>query len=172
MTAVSHETLGTAVPVGPPATLLPADHPDLAVADQLGLHDGVVRTDDAAALRAAAVAHPDSSLAWALLARAELDAGAHGPDAVAAYAYARVGYHRGLDALRRARWRGQGLVPVSHPSNRGFLAALLALGEAAARIGEDEEAERIAEFVAQSDPTAALALRDGVPMGPPVETAG
>ncbi|TGO05535.1 DUF3151 family protein [Serinibacter arcticus] len=167
---MSHENLGAAVSIGPPSTRLPADHPDAAVAALLGAANGVVDSGDVEAVRAAAASHPDSSLAWALLARTELDGlaadgGAVPADAVTAYAYARVGYHRGLDALRRAGWRGQGPVPVSHPTNRGFLAALLALGDAARALGEIEEADRITEFVDQSDPTAPAVLAQGVPVG-------
>ncbi|GMA30131.1 DUF3151 family protein [Litorihabitans aurantiacus] len=171
---MSHENLGLGVSVGPPSTRLPDSHPDLVVMAELGARDGVVDGSDVGALRAAAAAHPDSSLAWALLARLELDAlealdaPAAADDvahAVAAYAYARVGYHRGLDALRRAGWRGQGPVPVDHLANRGFLAALLALGDAARAIGEVEESARITEFVHGSDPTAPAVLAQGVPVG-------
>ncbi|PWD51689.1 DUF3151 domain-containing protein [Serinibacter arcticus] len=174
---MSHESLGTDVSVGPPSTRLPADHPDITVAALLGDDGGVVDVRDVDALRSAAAAHPDSSLAWALLARTELDGIAEDGDAVAAdavtaYAYARVGYHRGLDALRRAGWRGQGPIPVSHPANRGFLAALLALGDAARALGEVEEATRIAEFVDQSDPTAPAVLASGVPVGEAPATTG
>jgi hypothetical protein len=70
-----------------------------------------------------AAAHPASSLAWAVLAEASLEA----DHPVQAYAYARTGYHRGLDALRRAGWRGQGPIPWEHEPNRGFLRALAAL---------------------------------------------
>jgi hypothetical protein len=77
---------------------------------------------------------------------------------VEAYAYARTGYHRGLDALRRAGWKGSGPVPWSHEPNRGFLRALHALGQAAAAIGEDDEAARCAQFLHDSDPAAAAAL--------------
>ena len=44
------------------------------------------------------------------------------------YAYYRVGYHRGLDALRANGWRGSGYVRWSEPTNRGFLRALAGLG--------------------------------------------
>lgn len=95
---------------------------------------------------------PTSSLAWALLAESALrDAG----DPVAAYAYARTGYHRGLDALRRAGWRGQGPVPAHHEPNQGFLRALLALAESAEAIGEDDEAERCSRFLVDSGTSAA-----------------
>jgi hypothetical protein len=77
---------------------------------------------------------------------------------VEAYAYARTGYHRGLDALRRAGWRGTGPVPWSHEANRGFLRALYLLGRAADAIDERDEAERCAQFLRDSDPEAAAAL--------------
>jgi len=73
---------------------------------------------------------------------------------VAAYAYARTGYHRGLDALRRAGWKGQGPIPVDHQPNQGFLRALLALSEAAAAIGEQDEADRCRTFLVDSGTSA------------------
>ena len=78
---------------------------------------------------------------------------------IESYAYARTGYHRGLDALRRAGWKGFGPVPWSHAPNQGFLRALHALGRAAADIGETGEADRITQFLDDSDPTATAALR-------------
>jgi Protein of unknown function (DUF3151) len=98
--------------------------------------------------------HPASSAAWAALAEAALAAG----QPVPAYAYARTGYHRGLDALRRSGWKGQGPVPWSHEPNRGFLRSVHALGRAAAAIGEDDEAQRCAHLLADSDPAAAANL--------------
>lgn len=83
--------------------------------------------------------------AWAGLA--ELAA-----DPVERYAYARVGYHRGLDALRAAGWRGSGYVRWHEPSNRGFLRSLDALRAAAAEIGEVDEEQRCALFLRQLDP--------------------
>jgi hypothetical protein len=77
---------------------------------------------------------------------------------VEGYAYARTGYHRGLDALRRNGWKGHGPVPWEHEPNRGFLRALHALGEAAAAIGETEEADRCRQFLADSSATAAREL--------------
>jgi hypothetical protein len=79
---------------------------------------------------------------------------------VDAYAYARTGYHRGLDALRRAGWKGQGPIPWAHGPNRGFLRSLAALQKAAAAIGEEDEAARCAKFLADSDPEAAAALAE------------
>ena len=59
---------------------------------------------DGADATAVAAAHPTSCAAWAALAETALAA----DRPVEAYAYARTGYHRGLDALRRAGWKGQG----------------------------------------------------------------
>ncbi len=99
-------------------------------------------------------AFPASSLPWAVLAE---DALAE-DEAVMAYAYARTGYHRGLDALRRAGWRGQGPVPWEHEPNRGFLRALAGLARAAEAIGEDEERHRCVEFLRASSATGAREL--------------
>ncbi len=123
---------------GPPPTFLLPD----PRAEQL-LAAGSSPTEVAASC-------PSWSLAWALLAEQALDAG----EPVAAYAYARTGYHRGLDALRRNGWKGHGPIPWSHEPNQGFLRALRALGEAAGEIGELDEAERCASFLADSDPSA------------------
>ncbi|MEE1618990.1 DUF3151 domain-containing protein [Brachybacterium sp. J153] len=125
--------------LGIPETRLPDDFVDVEVAAEL---------EDAEPLDVAA-RHPESPLAWATLAEEAL---ADGED-VQAYAYARTGYHRGLDALRRAGWRGQGPIPASHAPNRGFLRALVMLGEASSRIGDTVEADRIADFVREADPT-------------------
>ncbi|MGW9716863.1 MULTISPECIES: DUF3151 domain-containing protein [Micrococcus] len=123
----------------PPATRLPEEPEVLARLEAGDLPEDIVPVA------------PESSLVWALMAE---DAWAEGRT-VDSYAYARVGYHRGLDALRRAGWRGAGPVPYAHEPNRGFLRALYALGRAAAGIGESEEVERIRTFLRDSDPTAA-----------------
>jgi hypothetical protein len=73
-------------------------------------------------------------------------------DPVERYAYARVGYHRGLDALRAAGWRGSGAVRWEHEPNRGFLRALHALERAAGDLGEVDEEQRCALFLRQLDP--------------------
>lgn len=101
--------------------------------------------------------HPESPLAWALLAD---EADAEGRE-IEAYAFARVGYHRGLDALRGAGWRGAGPVPWSHEPNRGVLRALYALRRAAAAIGEQGEVERLTEFLRGADPEAIPAIEVG-----------
>jgi hypothetical protein len=112
------------------------------------------RLDAGQAPSAVAAAFPTSCAAWATLAEAALAAGR----AVDSYAYARTGYHRGLDALRRAGWKGTGPVPWSHEPNRGFLRAVHALGQAAGAIGESDEASRCAQLLADSDPEAVVAL--------------
>lgn len=101
-----------------------------------------------------AKAFPSEQLPWAMLADEAWEDGRE----VESYAYARVGYHRGLDALRRAGWRGQGPVPWSHEPNRGFLRALYALRRAAEAIGESEEVQRIGQFLNDADPEAVAAI--------------
>ncbi|HRC39975.1 DUF3151 domain-containing protein [Nostocoides sp.] len=130
--------------------------------DLMGIPETFLPVDQAAAhlaagegdLEAMAAAYPASCLAWALLAEAALAAG----QPVAAYAYARTGYHRGLDALRRAGWRGQGPIPWNHEPNRGFLRALAALALAADAIGDEEERMRCTEFLRASSAEAAREL--------------
>ena len=132
----------------PPATRLSADteaDTALAEAKQAG-------TDDA--YKTVAARFPAFSGAWAALAESALAE----KQPVTAYAYARTGYHRGLDALRRNGWKGHGPVPWEHEPNRGFLRALHALGVAAGRIGEDDEAARCRTFLADSSATAVTAL--------------
>ncbi|QNF94468.1 MULTISPECIES: DUF3151 domain-containing protein [Janibacter] len=107
--------------------------------------------EDAAAVAADL---PSSSLPWAVLAETALDGGR----SIEGYAYARTGYHRGLDALRRSGWKGQGPVPWAHVPNRGFLRALAALSQAAGEIGETEEEQRCRTFLADSSLEAARAL--------------
>jgi hypothetical protein len=128
---------------GPPPTLLPDALP--------GADAALARGDDPALV---AAAHPTHLAAWAALADAAYARG----DAVASYAYARVGYHRGLDALRRNGWKGHGPVPWSHEPNRGFLRSLHALGRAAGAIGEADEAQRCATFLADCDAQALAVL--------------
>ncbi|UGQ15096.1 DUF3151 domain-containing protein [Yinghuangia sp. ASG 101] len=101
-----------------------------------------------------AAKYPTSSAAWAALADRAFAAG----ETVASYAYARTGYHRGLDALRKAGWRGHGPVPWEHAPNQGFLRALHALARAAGAIGEEEEQVRCTLFLRESSKAAADAL--------------
>lgn len=127
----------------PSATLLPEND-----AARASLNAGT-------SAREVAAAHPDYALAWAILAEEALAQG----DNVSAYAFARTGYHRSLDLLRRNGWKGHGPVPWEHEANRGFLRSLHALAMAADGIGETPEAERCSQFLADSSPTAAATLR-------------
>ena len=128
----------------PAATLLPAN--ESATAALAGVTPG--KESEVAAQ------HPTFSEAWAVLARGAFDAG----EPVTAYAFARTGYHRGLDQLRRAGWKGSGPVPWSHEPNQGFLRCLHLLALAADAIGEADEAARCAQFLRDCDPSAADAL--------------
>jgi hypothetical protein len=129
---------------GPPPTHLPADPADAEIAggDSPG---AVVRR------------HPASPDAWAALADQARDDGA---DDLTVYAYARVGYHRSLDLLRRNGWKGHGPVPYEHEPNRGFLRCLATLALSARAIGEDDEWQRCSDFLRDSSPAAADALLD------------
>ncbi|MGW4277540.1 DUF3151 domain-containing protein [Streptomyces seoulensis] len=102
-----------------------------------------------------AAQHPTYSLAWAELAE-EAYAGGR---VVESYAYARTGYHRGLDQLRRAGWKGHGPVPWDHRANRGFLRCLAALARAATAIQETEEATRCRDFLRDSSEDAYAELK-------------
>jgi hypothetical protein len=73
-------------------------------------------------------------------------------DSVESYMAYRVGYHRGLDALRANGWKGSGYVRWSAPTNHGFLNCLDGLARTAAAIGEDDEATRCSQFLLQCDP--------------------
>ena len=129
---------------GPPRTVLPAES---AVVDEQ-LRVAFDATSDERRSRVAAVVagNPRSLNAWAAL-------GSLGRDDIERYAAYRVGYHRGLDALRANGWRGSGYVRWSDETNRGFLRCLRGLQHMAASIGEVDEAERIALFMQQLDPS-------------------
>ncbi len=136
-------------PSGPPRTVLPAESP---VVDDLLRRAFAAPLDDRRARVAEVVAgNPRSLNAWAAL-------GSLGRDDIERYAAYRVGYHRGLDALRANGWRGSGYVRWVDQTNRGFLRCLHGLQQMAAAIGEVDEAERIAGFMHQLDPS-------GVPAG-------
>ena len=127
---------------GPPPTHLPPD----PAADELAAGSeavDVVRS------------HPESPVAWATLAEQALAGDADSVTDVTAYAYARVGYHRSLDQLRRNGWKGNGPVPWEHEPNRGFLRCLAQLALSARAIGETDEWERCSTFLRDSSPEAA-----------------
>lgn len=128
---------------GPPTTVLPEI--DASVRHALAQALAAPEAERRHAVAGILAAHPRLLDGWAALAAFE-------SDVIARYAAARVGYHRGLDALRANGWRGSGYVPWAHRSNHGFLLCLLSLQNAAAAIGEADEAERCALFLLQLDP--------------------
>jgi hypothetical protein len=128
--------------LGPDPILLPSDT-DTEAQLQANENPAVV-----------AAAHPAASVAWAALAEDALA----DDKAVTAYAYARTGYHRGLDQLRRNGWKGFGPVPYSHEPNRGFLRCVAALARAADAIGETDEQTRCLDLLDDCDPAARPAL--------------
>jgi len=138
---LSHKDLLATEP-GPPPTLLPEDPAVAELAD-----NGRERFLEIVS------AHPASSLCWALLAEGALRIGSAEGN-LGAYAYARTGYHRGLDLLRRSGWRGSGPIPWEHVPNRGFLRSLFALAVAAERIGDAAEHQRCLQFLRDSSAAA------------------
>lgn len=128
--------------LGPDPILLPAD--DAAEAELEASENPAI----------VAAAHPAASIAWAVLAENALAE----DEAITAYAYARTGYHRGLDKLRRNGWKGFGPVPYSHKPNQGFLRCVAALAKAAESIGESDEYARCLDLLDDCDPTARAEL--------------
>ncbi|GAA0991389.1 hypothetical protein JOE66_003185 [Subtercola frigoramans] len=136
--------------LGVPPTLL---NPEDGVAEALSV-DPDKMLPSREELEAHVRRFPTSSLLWALLAERAFDEG----QVIPSYAFARVGYHRGLDALRKGGWRGQGPIPWSHEPNRGVLRSLYALRRAAEAIDEIDEVTRLTDFLTNSDPTAIEAI--------------
>ena len=128
---------------GLPETVL--DPPDEQWSEELALALAEPIEERRAAVALVAMDHPRFIDAWAALVDLARDE-------VEAYAYARVGYHRGLDTLRGQGWHGTGYVRWRHETNRAFLRALASLGKMAAEIGENDEAERCHSFLRQLDP--------------------
>ncbi len=127
---------------GLPTTVLP--EPDAA--ERQALAQAIVAADPKVAISAIVVANPRSLSAWAAF-------GDHSGDVISRYAAYRVGYHRGLDALRANGWRGSGYVRWAAPGNHGFLRSLLGLHLMAEAIGETDESDRCAQFLLQLDPS-------------------
>ena len=135
---------------GLPSTELP----EAPLALRVALEQALASDDPRSAVAAVVADNPRSLDGWATL-------GDLGRDPIESYAAYRVGYHRGLDALRANGWRGSGYVRWNAPGNRGFLRSLRGLGLLAAEIGETDEAERCEQFLLQLDPA-----------GPPADIAG
>lgn len=136
-----HDAVGFST--GVPETIL--EPPPAVAAERLR-----AATERPPAQRREAVSDVVRSFPWWSEAWAEL--GDLARDDVEAYACFRVGYHRGLDSLRRSGWRGSGYVRWREPSNRGFLRCVEGLRSTAAAIGESDEEERCALFLRQLDP--------------------
>ncbi len=115
---------------------------------ELPVDPAVARLEAGEDPRAVAAAVPTSSAAWAALSTAAL-----ADDPVAAYAFARTGYHRGLDSLRKAGWKGTGPVPAAHAPNLGVLHSFAALRDAAAAIGDTAQVDRLQALLVDADPT-------------------
>ena len=130
---------------------LPSNEPsEVEIEEPEGSLEALAAASTADEITEVAARFPECLAAWARLGEERLASDRK----VEAYAYFRVGYHRGLDRLRKAGWRGSGRVPWSHEGNRGFLRSLRGLGRAADSIGEDSEAKRCEEFFAQLAPDA------------------
>ena len=133
-------------PTGPPETVLPEP--------EAGLIERIEAAGTSLAELSSIVAeHPESLFAWAALGEAIEEIGSDFETGVRAYAAFRVGYHRGLDSLRKNGWRGSGYVRWRHESNRGFLRCLAGLARTAEAVGEDAEHERCEEFLRMLDPS-------------------
>ncbi len=118
----------------------PPESASTALADAVG--SGSAARD---AISQVVAGHPAYLEAWAEL-------GDRARDEIEAYACYRVGYHRGLDALRANGWRGSGYVRWNRPSNRAFLRCLEGLRSRAEAIGEQDEVDRLATFLRQLEP--------------------
>ena len=131
--------------------ILPPDPDDSAqqVAAALAAFQAGQNTASAyrAQLSAIAAPYPTCLSAWAALGELALP-----DDVIAAYAFFRVGYHRGLDRARGSGWRGTQQLRWEDESNRGFLRCLYGLMCAATAIGEDAEVTRIQQFLLELDP--------------------
>ncbi|HVJ99072.1 MAG TPA: DUF3151 family protein [Acidimicrobiia bacterium] len=130
-------------PSGPPDTVLDPEPDDARHALEHALAQPIEGRRDAVS---------DVCARWPRFLDAWAQLGRLGRDDVESYAYFRIGYHRGLDKLRQAGWRGSGYVRWKHETNRGFLRALDGLRASAEAIGEADEAQRCAEFLRQLDP--------------------
>lgn len=132
----------TEIPVGEPLAI--------TIQEPEGSLEALAEASGPEELKAVAGRWPECLAAWAALG----DDAFERDEPVMAYAYFRVGYHRGLDRIRQSGWRGMGAVPWAHVPNRGFLTSLAGLGRAAGAIGEADEAERCRSFFAELAPDA------------------
>ncbi len=134
---------------GPPETILGPEPEEALAALEAALAESESDGRRRQAVSAVVARFPRFLDGWAQL-------GLVARDDVEAYAYFRVGYHRGLDRLRQSGWRGSGFVRWRHPTNCGFLRAVQGLARQADAIGEVDEAERSRQFLSQLDPGLGL----------------
>jgi hypothetical protein len=146
------------IPLGQPFVILsddPADSPQQAAEALAAWQAGKIDAATCRAqLNALAARYPTSLSTWAALGELSLP-----DDVIAAYAFFRTGYHRGLDRARGSGWRGTQQLRWEHESNRGFLRCLYGLMCAATAIGEEAEAVRTHGFLLELDPADHFALR-------------
>lgn len=129
---------------GLPETVLPSESSEILA----GIEEAVsleALTDTIAKLLRLAEKYPDSIAVWTQL-------GAASSEKMQTYAFYRLAYHRGLDALRKNGWRGSGFVRWENSSNRSFLRALHGLQKLSEEIGDIEEATRCNHFLLQLEP--------------------
>lgn len=125
--------------LAPPPIFLPEDQPG--------------STDPAAALT-----HPASPAIWAALASEAIDQADTDTQRMHAYALARTGYHRSLDRLRAAGWKGWGPVPFGHEPNQGVLRSIACLALASKMIGDNAEYDRCRQMLSDADPECVSTL--------------
>ncbi|AZA10837.1 DUF3151 domain-containing protein [Corynebacterium gerontici] len=125
--------------LAPPPMHLPEDQP--------------ASTDPSMALK-----HPASPAIWASLAVEAIDHASTDMERVHAYALARTGYHRSLDRLRAAGWKGWGPIPFEHEPNQGVLKSIACLALASKMIGDDAEYERCRQMLSDADPQCVAIL--------------
>lgn len=130
--------------VGPADMCLPPVQPELLAALEIALK--LTDHEQRDAVSKFVAQNPTSLEGWSWL-------GALGRDTIDSYMAYRVGYHRGLDALRRNGWKGSGYVRWSHVPNQGFLRCLAGLAKCSREINDVEEAERCEQFLLQLDPS-------------------
>ena len=139
------------IPFGQPVSVLsddPGDSAGRVAQAQAALAAGEIgRAACRERLNAIASQYPTALSAWAALGELALV-----DDAVAAYAFFRVGYHRGLDRARAGGWNGTQQLRWQDEPNRPFLRCLNGLRQAAEAIGEAAEVTRIGHFLRDLDP--------------------
>jgi len=142
MSETTHESFG--ISPKPQETILPIEDMALITAIEQAL-----KAENVSELETIAAANPRNPFCWAALSISSLDK----LNDITSYAYARIGYHRGLDLLRANGWRGSGYVRSNELGNRGFLVCLALLKQLAQRINEEDETQRCGEFLTQLDPS-------------------